>query len=199
MVAVSLTPKLANVDAFLGYCHKRSYRAKNTIIYAGDASDALFYIISGSVTVVIEDDDGKEMIDMGASGYLVHFNSGVQIWKKNKIFGKGLKSFRLNCTYGNNQTCNTHPHNYIIELLLDVGIVGLTLIYLIFIFSVFNFFNFYKHNSNLKLLSFPFFLIVVLEFFPLRSSGSFFTTSNATVIFFMLAVVVGLSSSKKNR
>ena len=143
--------------------------------------------------------DGIEMIDMGTSGYLVHFNSGVQIWKKNKIFGKGLKSFRLNCTYGNNQTCNTHPHNYIIELLLDVGIVGLTLIYLIFIFSVFNFFNFYKHNSNLKLLSLPFFLIVILEFFPLRSSGSFFTTSNATIIFFMLAVVVGLSGSKKNR
>jgi CRP/FNR family cyclic AMP-dependent transcriptional regulator len=62
MVAVSLTPKLANVDEFLAYCHKRSYRAKNTIIYAGDASDALFYITSGSVTVVIEDDDGKEMI-----------------------------------------------------------------------------------------------------------------------------------------
>ncbi|MFT4997366.1 MAG: CRP/FNR family cyclic AMP-dependent transcriptional regulator [Chitinophagales bacterium] len=62
MVAVSLAPKLVNVDEFLGYCHKRSYRAKNTIIYAGDASDALFYIISGSVTVVIEDDDGKEMI-----------------------------------------------------------------------------------------------------------------------------------------
>jgi CRP/FNR family cyclic AMP-dependent transcriptional regulator len=62
MVAVSLTPKLANVDEFLGYCHKRRYRAKNTIIYAGDASDALFYIMSGSVTVVIEDDDGKEMI-----------------------------------------------------------------------------------------------------------------------------------------
>ena len=143
--------------------------------------------------------DGKEMLDMGTSGYLVHFNSGVQLWKENKIFGKGLKSFRLNCTYGNNQTCNTHPHNYIIELLLDVGIVGFTLIYLIFIFSVFNFFNFYKHNSNLKLLSLPFFLIVILEFFPLRSSGSFFTTSNATVIFFMLAVVVGLSSSKKNR
>ena len=143
--------------------------------------------------------DGKEMLDMGTSGYLVHFNSGVQLWKENKIFGKGLKSFRLNCTYGNNQTCNTHPHNYIIELLLDVGIVGFTLIYLIFIFSVFNFFNFYKHNSNLKLLSLPFFLIVILEFFPLRSSGSFFTTSNATIIFFMLAVVVGLSGSKKNR
>ncbi len=62
MVTVSLTPKLVNVDEFLNHCHKRRYRAKNTIIYAGDRSDALFYIMSGSATVVIEDDDGKEMI-----------------------------------------------------------------------------------------------------------------------------------------
>ena len=36
--------------------------AKSTIIYAGDESDALYYILKGSVTVMIEDDDGREMI-----------------------------------------------------------------------------------------------------------------------------------------
>ncbi len=36
--------------------------AKSTIIYAGDKSDSLFYIVKGSVTVIIEDDDGREMI-----------------------------------------------------------------------------------------------------------------------------------------
>ena len=77
--------------------------------------------------------DGKEMESIGQSGYLVHFNSGIQVWKSNKVFGGGLKSFRLNCTYGNNQTCNTHPHNYLIEILVDTGLVGFILIYLIFI------------------------------------------------------------------
>ena len=44
-------------------CHRRRYPAKSTIIYAGDQGDTLYYIIKGSVTVVIEDDsDGKEMI-----------------------------------------------------------------------------------------------------------------------------------------
>src|SRR5690606_41501925 len=41
---------------------RRKYPSKSTIIYAGDESDALYYIIKGSVTVVIEDDDGREMI-----------------------------------------------------------------------------------------------------------------------------------------
>jgi len=52
----------AHLDYFLSQCHRRRYPAKSTLIYAGDKSDSLFFIISGSVTVVIEDDDGREMI-----------------------------------------------------------------------------------------------------------------------------------------
>ncbi len=62
MVSVSLTPHLDNVNEFLSHCHRRRYPAKSTIIYAGDSSDSLYYIIKGSVTVIIEDDDGREMI-----------------------------------------------------------------------------------------------------------------------------------------
>ncbi|GAB2190209.1 cAMP-activated global transcriptional regulator CRP [Sessilibacter sp. MAH2] len=62
MVAVSLTPHINNVEQFLSHCHRRRYPAKSTLIYAGDKSDSLYYIIQGSVTVVIEDDEGHEMI-----------------------------------------------------------------------------------------------------------------------------------------
>ncbi|TQV71737.1 cAMP-activated global transcriptional regulator CRP [Exilibacterium tricleocarpae] len=62
MVAVSLTPHMKNVDEFLSHCHRRRYPAKSTLIYAGDKSDSLYYIIKGSVTVLIEDDEGREMI-----------------------------------------------------------------------------------------------------------------------------------------
>lgn len=62
MVSVALTPHIKNVDEFLNHCHRRRYPAKSTMIYAGDSSDSLYYIIDGSVTVLIEDDDGKEMI-----------------------------------------------------------------------------------------------------------------------------------------
>ncbi|MBL4795196.1 MAG: cAMP-activated global transcriptional regulator CRP [Pseudomonadales bacterium] len=53
---------IGDEEAFLSHCHRRKYPAKSTIIYAGDDSDALYYIIRGSVTVIIEDDDGREMI-----------------------------------------------------------------------------------------------------------------------------------------
>jgi CRP/FNR family cyclic AMP-dependent transcriptional regulator len=54
--------KTKHLDYFLSQCHRRRYPAKSTIIYAGDKSDSLFYIVKGSVTVIIEDDDGREMI-----------------------------------------------------------------------------------------------------------------------------------------
>ena len=63
MAPAHLTPHIDNVEEFLSHCHRRRYPAKSTIIYAGDQGDTLYYIIKGSVTVVIEDDsDGKEMI-----------------------------------------------------------------------------------------------------------------------------------------
>ncbi|MFV1872838.1 MAG: cAMP-activated global transcriptional regulator CRP [Oleiphilus sp.] len=54
--------KTKHLDYFLSQCHRRKYPSKSTIIYAGDKSDSLFYIVKGSVTVIIEDDDGREMI-----------------------------------------------------------------------------------------------------------------------------------------
>ena len=63
MVTVNLSSQVpANLDAFLAAAHRRKYPAKSTIIYAGDKSDSIYYIIKGSVTVLIEDDNGKEII-----------------------------------------------------------------------------------------------------------------------------------------
>ena len=62
MVAITLTPKIKNIDKQLAHCHRRRYTAKSTIIYAGDRCESLFFIVKGSVTILIEDDDGREMI-----------------------------------------------------------------------------------------------------------------------------------------
>jgi CRP/FNR family transcriptional regulator, cyclic AMP receptor protein len=61
----SLTPRnsaLNNMDQFLSSAHKRLHPRGSTIIFAGEASDSIFYIIKGSVSVIIEDDSGREII-----------------------------------------------------------------------------------------------------------------------------------------
>lgn len=134
----------------------------------------------------------KNTLNIEVSPYLVHFNSGIEVWKKNKIFGNGLRSFRIHCEYSKNQTCNSHPHNYFLEIMIDTGIIGLIIIYSFFILSVFNYLKFYFNNTEkkFKLITAPFFLIILFEFFPIRSTGSFFTTNNAVVIFLILAFFI---------
>lgn len=62
MVSFTLTPKIKNLDAYLAHCHLRSFTARSTIIHAGDHSDSLFYIVKGSVTILIADEQGREMV-----------------------------------------------------------------------------------------------------------------------------------------
>mgnify|MGYP006088456097 FL=1 len=62
MALQPITPHISDVDNFLTHCHRRRYPNRATIIYEGDSCDTLYYIISGSVSVILEDNDGKEVI-----------------------------------------------------------------------------------------------------------------------------------------
>jgi len=59
---VNTPEEQTHLDAFLSAAHRRKYPAKSTLIYAGDKSDSIYYILSGSVTVLVEDESGKEII-----------------------------------------------------------------------------------------------------------------------------------------
>lgn len=50
------------LDDFLSLCHHRRYPARSTLIYAGEQSDTLYYLVKGSVSVIIEDEEGRDMI-----------------------------------------------------------------------------------------------------------------------------------------
>ena len=53
---------IPNIDRYLSYCEVKNYPAKTAIISAGDAGDTLYYIIKGTITVLVEDDNGREII-----------------------------------------------------------------------------------------------------------------------------------------
>ena len=79
------------VDRFLSHSHKRRYPAKSLIIYAGDKPDALYYIIEGSVAVLMNDDNGREIVlaylnpgDFFGEMGLFDENSGRSAWIKTR-------------------------------------------------------------------------------------------------------------------
>jgi CRP/FNR family cyclic AMP-dependent transcriptional regulator len=50
------------INRFLSYCRVRTVPSKTVMIDAGDLPDVLYYIVDGSVEVMIEDEDGNEMV-----------------------------------------------------------------------------------------------------------------------------------------
>ncbi|HDR1293869.1 TPA: cAMP-activated global transcriptional regulator CRP [Pasteurella multocida] len=59
------TPSIdPTLEWFLSHCHIHKYPSKSTLIHAGEKAETLYYLIKGSVAVLVkdEDEDGKEMI-----------------------------------------------------------------------------------------------------------------------------------------
>lgn len=49
-------------NAFIARAHKRSLPPKHTLLHAGDVPESLFLILEGSVSLLLEDSDGREMV-----------------------------------------------------------------------------------------------------------------------------------------
>ena len=138
--------------------------------------------------------------------YLYEFSTAYETWRLNKYIGGGIKSFRVNCIKRDNViekwrdwSCNIHPHNYYLEILTELGVVGLfivlfLIIQLLNISCVKN--NYLNSSVKLNNMLTPFILLFIAEMFPIRSSGSFFTTNNSVFIFLLLAIIVSISKNK---
>ena len=125
------------------------------------------------------------------------FFTAFETWKTNKIFGSGIKSFREKCKKflieQKRGGCSNHPHNYYLEVLTDLGIVGvffavtIALMFLVFLSKNYKFLSINK-MENLFLLAAV--ISLFLELFPIKSSGSIFTTNNTTYIILLSSIVL---------
>jgi CRP/FNR family cyclic AMP-dependent transcriptional regulator len=50
------------LQAFVARAHKRSYGPRHAIVRAGDDPNAVYLILEGSVSVLVEDTDGREIV-----------------------------------------------------------------------------------------------------------------------------------------
>ena len=147
----------------------------------------------------------QEMIDkynvmVFGSGHSAIYLTAIELWTEKPFIGSGIKSFRIKCKtklHLPNRACESHPHNYYLDILNDVGIIG-TLLFIYLIFSILK-----NKISTLKKLSmkenvfiFCFLVLILVELFPIRSSGSFFGSSNSSFLFFLLAIINGYKKKK---
>jgi O-antigen ligase len=124
------------------------------------------------------------------------YHAAYLVFSKNYFIGSGVKSFIYECTQLSsnieNISCNNHPHNLYLEILVNLGIVGMS-IFIIFLFFLINKIikNLLKNNinTNQKVILIIFLTIFIAELIPIRSYGSIFQTNNGSIFWFFLGLI----------
>ncbi len=139
------------------------------------------------------------------TGHLILYKTSLDVWGKKPIIGSGIKSFYKECINlevekGLEIDCNTHPHNIYLEILVSLGLVGLflmiiVLFYMLYTYCIRGFYKLKNFNEAEKNIFFFSLLTLIIELFPIKSTGSIFSTLNATFVFLMIALMLG---TKKN-
>ena len=80
---MQIQPNIEALDQFLSHCHRQRFPKHSTIVREGDTSESLYFILSGSVIVLIENEQGKEMIVSYLNkndffGEMGYFNEGSE-------------------------------------------------------------------------------------------------------------------------
>ena len=133
-----------------------------------------------------------------------HYLKAFEIGKQNILIGSGIKTFRNSCEnpkYTNKFDvniphdfgCATHPHNIYIEIFSETGIIGITLFVLFIINLVLQSLKIIDSNLKALLLSYIFIL-----FFPIQTTGSFFSTFNGIFYYICFSYIFYLNNSHRS-
>ena len=57
-----LLPDSAVIERFLAHCHRRRYPSRTDVFRPGDPATTLYYVVSGSVSIITEEEDGRELV-----------------------------------------------------------------------------------------------------------------------------------------
>ena len=57
-----MAPSAAAIERFLAHCHRRRYPPRSEVFRPGDPAGTLYFVVSGSVSIITEEDDGRELI-----------------------------------------------------------------------------------------------------------------------------------------
>src|SRR3546814_387608 len=57
-----LVPSPATFGRLFAHCHRRRYPTRTDVFRPGDPAGTLYYVISGSVSIITEEDDGRELV-----------------------------------------------------------------------------------------------------------------------------------------
>ncbi len=158
------------------------------------------YFITNNIPEVTQKDKNKKKeiikknILIFSEDHTGHYKLAFKLFKENPIFGVGPKGFRHYCRKVNYDPeigiCSTHPHNFLVQITSETGLIGLSLYIFIIFFLIFRLIKcvnlkIYSDNkSSLIILS----IGLLVNLFPLLPSGNFFNNWISLINYYLLGI-----------
>jgi O-antigen ligase len=183
------------VNSFRYLCQDEKYSTLNEIIDAHgikSLSNGYFEINLNDKYYTIKSlDGGVEKYLFSKKYFTFYVTPGSYVSKDQLLFSN----------YEFNNGCNTHPHNFYMQFLAELGLIGFALFTSIFIFTLYKltqccYINFKKNISNrekgLSLILLGVFMVMV----PILPSGNFFNNWMMAITFLPIGFYLSLISKK---
>jgi O-antigen ligase len=125
-----------------------------------------------------------------------HYITAIKMFIDKPITGHGPKLFREKCKnaeYFILDGCATHPHNSYIQLLSETGIIGFSFLFIFILYVLIKFIKsvfgseFYNLTSRYNSVIY---LPILLNFFPLFPTGSFFNNWLNVIYFIPIGFIL---------
>lgn len=115
--------------------------------------------ISRLMTLFVEDNHGSS-----AATRLEHYNHAIRLWSEKFLTGHGIGAWPLINGFSD---VRSYPHNIILEIMVEMGIIGLFLFCLFLYFGIF----YVKRNINSSKIYLTFLMLFIFTFFNSLISG----------------------------
>ena len=138
----------------------------------------------------ISENNGEKKFNFYSTQHEGHILLALKLFHENEIFGIGPQGFKEYCRKVNHSPevgiCSTHPHNILIQIILELGLIGLIFYIIAVVFVLFNFFkSFFKRKLNEDYLSFyAITLGLIINLFPLIPGGNFFNNWISIILYY---------------
>ena len=132
----------------------------------------------------------KKMFNFYSAQHEGHILLALKLFNENKIFGIGPQGFKEYCKKVNQSPeigiCSTHPHNILIQIILELGLIGLFFYILAAVFVLFHFFkSIFKRKFSVDYLAFyAITLGLIINLFPLIPGGNFFNNWISIILYY---------------
>lgn len=156
-------------------------------------------IFEETYSQVFSQTDTKELkIKIFSEGHQQHISSAFFMFKQNPFIGVGVRNFRMECKKEIYKIigefhCTTHPHNTYLQFLSETGLIGFSFFLFFLIFVVMKAWKLLKEiyiKNQIVNAPLGFCIIIILvNFFPFITTGSFFNNWLSTLYFIPVGIL----------